>query len=96
MNVDEVVNKLNEMNALDPSVIAKLIAFRVPCNQALADHPTVQVGNTGKGFEVGLLGVLNGLIGVGSDGWGFLAVELSDDGTQVIRFFHREVVELPA
>lgn len=30
----------------------------------LADHPTVQCGPQGDGYNVGMLGVLNGLCGV--------------------------------
>ena len=73
-----VVDKLNEIHQLDPTVLEALIDYRVPCNQALADHPSVQVGKTENGYEVGLLGILNGLVGVKSDGWGFIGASYDD------------------
>lgn len=54
---------LNELLEIDRPAIASLIANRVPCNQALADHPTVQAGAQHGGFHVGMLGLLNGLCG---------------------------------
>jgi len=62
----DAVDLLNEMYALDGAATAALIENRVPCNEALLEHPTIQVGATnryGHGL-VGLLGVLNGLFGV--------------------------------
>ena len=74
---DHFVERLNEMVAADPNVIHRLVEHRIPCNDALAAHPTVQVV---PGNEVGLLGVLNGLIGVDADGWGYLAANFDDTG----------------
>lgn len=73
---EQAVTLLNEIHALDPSVLQNLVSHRVPCNEALANHPTVQVGlvdgEDGK-FEVGILGIINGLFGVDEKGWGFIA-----------------------
>lgn len=56
---------LNEAFASDPDAMHALICNRVPCNEALANHPTVQVQvvprPTGMRFAVGMLGVLSGL-----------------------------------
>ena len=47
----------------DPDAIEALICRRLPCNEALADHQSVMVGTRPDGsFEVGLLGVLNGIL----------------------------------
>lgn len=79
---EKVVVLLNEIHAADPAALAALVAARVPCNSALADHPSVQVGQTDDGgFEVGIMGVLNGLCGVDQQGRGAVAVVLEDDGS---------------
>jgi hypothetical protein len=59
--LEKVTDLLNEALVLDRPAVAALIANRVPCNEALADHPTIQVGVQHGGFHVGLLGLLNGL-----------------------------------
>lgn len=77
---EDVVNLLNEAVKLDPQAMYALVEARVPCNEALADHPTIQVSaydeQTGKPtpgqFRVGILGLLNGLFGTDSVGWGFI------------------------
>lgn len=73
-----VVNFLNDLVELDRPAIAALIANRIPCNQLLADHPTVQVAATAGGYHVGLLGILNGLCGVMEDGYGYIAAVLDE------------------
>jgi len=72
ITIDEVITLLNELIALDKSAVAALLANRVPCNKALADHPTVQVGLQN---DVGMLGVINGLFGVDDDGLGAICYE---------------------
>lgn len=62
-----------------------LISQRVPVNVDLANHPTVQSFCHRHGFSVGLLGILNGLIGVNADGSGFLTAALDNDHN-IIRF----------
>lgn len=84
---DAMVSFLQEVADADPAAFRALIEHRVPCNDRLADHPTVQVGpaREGKGIEVGMLGVLNGFCGTVDggrfDGWGGIAAELKEDGT---------------
>ena len=67
-----IVELLNELAALDLEAVTALIGQRVPCNEALADHPTVQAGRLEDGgpLLVGILGVLNGLCGTHPSGWG--------------------------
>jgi hypothetical protein len=68
-DVDEMIEFLDTLAKMDPVGMGKLIAARVPCNQTLAEHPTVQVGagrEFGKpeeGWMVGVLGILNGFYG---------------------------------
>ena len=62
--LDEIAEFLNELLALDPQVILALVNIRVSCNKAINDHPHVQVyGLDDGGACVGLIGILNGLIG---------------------------------
>jgi len=63
MSAETAVAVLNELFALDPDGTRRLVDARVPCNRGVADHPTVICGPTGDGFEVGLIGVLNGILG---------------------------------
>lgn len=65
--IEEAVAVLNRIHAADPSVLPRLIDHRVECNQTLARDPTVQVGRIDGAddrWEVGLLGIVNGLFGV--------------------------------
>lgn len=70
ITVDEVIAYLNELIEIDKPAMAALVANRVPCNRAMADHPTVQVAAQNDGFHVGMLGIINGMFGVDDDLWG--------------------------
>ena len=70
---------LNELLERDRPAIAALIANRVPCNKRLAEHPSVQVGAQHGGYNVGLLGLLNGLCGVRENGYGLIAAIFEGD-----------------
>lgn len=81
---DEAIEVLNRIHAADDTVLPALIAYRVLCNRALADDPTVQVGRVempdrSDMWEVGLLGIVNGLFGVDEQSWGFIAAEYDDE-----------------
>jgi hypothetical protein len=79
--------------------IRQLIVNRIKVDDPygkLRDHPTIQVTDLGEGVtEVGFLGLLNGIVGVFSDGpregWGLIAAEtpeknpLGEEGS-LIRF----------
>ena len=87
---DEAIDVLNRIHEADPSVLPALIGYRVPCNQELAKDPTVQVGappgSPGGPYEVGLLGIINGLFGVDEQSWGFIAMVCAKDDGRLIRF----------
>lgn len=79
-SVDAAITLLNDLLERDPEALHTLMETRVPCNDALADHPTVQVGTREDGTaEVGILGILNGMFGVDSRGRGAIA-SLYNDG----------------
>ena len=76
--VDEVIALLNEAVALDRKAMENLLNARVECNEALADHPTIQVSNyfvPGK-YVVGILGILNGIFGISETGFGVIAANM--------------------
>jgi len=108
--IDHAIKVLNEILMLDKKAIESLISNRVECNEALADHPTVQVGaimnktsSCGKseymgseitGYNVGLLGIINGLFGVDENKCGYIAARYNDDGN-LICFERFKVGEKP-
>lgn len=70
VTIDEVIEFLNEILAVDEDAIYDLVETRVACNPALANHPTVQVSLQDGKYTVGLLGILNGIFGTDEDGCG--------------------------
>jgi hypothetical protein len=87
-HLDTAIDVLNRALAADPVAMAMLFGFRTPCNEALANDPTIQVSNyRGEGNQnlVGPLGVINGLFGIDSRGWGRIQMLVNDDGT-IVRF----------
>lgn len=87
MTAQQIVDLLNELLALDPVAINSLVKNRVPCNQALADHPTVTVDDgvweSGESwFTVGLLGILEGVAGID----GKLIASIDDDEKGIVGF----------
>lgn len=91
-----VVAFLNELLELDRPAIAALISNRVPCNARLAEHPDVQVGVQHGGFNVGLLGLLNGLCGAREDGYGLIqAIYEGDSPTELRDLVHFQVASAP-
>jgi hypothetical protein len=64
---------LNELVELDRDAMTDLCQRRVKVNgNGLLEHPTVQCGKHDGEYQVGLLGILNGLFGVREDGAGYL------------------------
>ena len=59
------VRMLNRAFAADPRAVHALVCNRVPCNQALADDPTViyEESVLVGGPTFGILGFVNGLLG---------------------------------
>ena len=75
LSAAHVVDVLNRVFEADPKAISDLIEARVPCNRQLADDPTVQVSEDDGKYLVGLLGIVNGLVGVNEQQSGFIAAE---------------------
>jgi hypothetical protein len=85
-NTHEVVRILNEALATDVQAISALVAARVPCNEALADHPTIQVGTHDGVTKVGILGIINGFFGIGEDGYGAIEANLNQESGLIVEF----------
>lgn len=63
----QVLTALNRAFAADPTAMYCLTVNRVPCNDALADDPTIVVdkhlvAGTPR-WAVGLMGIINGILG---------------------------------
>lgn len=63
MDLEKIKNILNEAYEADPTAIQAMLCYLVPINQELADHPTIQCREFGKGYALSFLGLLNGLVG---------------------------------
>jgi hypothetical protein len=82
--VSAMVEYLNSLLDLDPAFVSALIQMRAPCNEAIALHPTVQVGMPDGHPVAGFLGVVNGFLGTidhgKHTGWGPITVAYDSDG----------------
>lgn len=81
VTAEDVFELLNELLEIDRDFIQELVSARINCNKAMADHPTVQVLDTGSGgYKTGIIGILNGLFGIREDGFGAICVYLDENG----------------
>jgi len=59
---ESILNILNEVYQADGKAMSQLCESRVPCNETLAEHPTVVVQDDDDGqITVGLIGIINGI-----------------------------------
>jgi len=85
--IDRAVRVLNEAVAADPACIDRLMRVEAGCNDSLADHPSIQVSPSflteGPTAERPLvlrpIGLINGLLGVRDNGYGYIAMICADD-----------------
>ncbi|CCQ75253.1 hypothetical protein [Magnetospira sp. QH-2] len=61
--VTKAIAVLNDALKRDPEAITKLINMRADCAKSLADHPTIQTIVLDGSHKVGLMGLLNGILG---------------------------------
>ena len=102
LSVEKALAVLNEMVDADPVAARALVEARVPCNDELAHHATIQVQGDKQPdgslrCSVGFLGALNGLFGTDDAGWGPIAAEfavvcLNDDCLATVRDIGDRVV----
>ena len=85
VSIEETVNFLNELLEYDAYAISALFSTRIMCNRYLADHESVQVRQLGDNvFQVGMIGIINGLFGIDQNGWGHIAADY--DNGKIIKF----------
>jgi hypothetical protein len=91
---DQAIEFLNGLLKTDPKALRALIDFRTPCNEKMAQHPTVQVhADTKNGpYKVGILGLLNGMFGVDEAGWGPIVMITDRDTDRILEFRHSKKV----
>lgn len=77
--LDETLALLNTLLEMDENAVLALVNNRVPCNEALADHPTVQVRRTAENTTVGILGIINALFGVDEKGMGAIMMVVIEE-----------------
>jgi len=76
VSIYKTVDFLNKLLVVDSDTISALFSMRITCNEALANHETVQVRQLGPGvFQVGMIGILNGLFGIDEHGWGHVVAD---------------------
>ena len=95
-SIDLAIEVLNEALAADPKAMQELFLKRVKVNTAeLWDHPTIQVGTLPSidpeaeddgSIWLRPLGLINGLFGVDDRNWGFIAMDMAEDGL-IDKFF---------
>lgn len=87
----DFVRVLNSAATLDKDAMHALAEHRVPCNSELAQHPTIQVrtkkvsNSTGAcsfvdSHKVGMLGILNGILGMDEFGNAYIAAWYDANG----------------
>jgi hypothetical protein len=91
VSVQGVVDLLNEALRMDEHGVSDLVDERITVNKFLANHPTIQCVDTGRGrYEVGLLGFLNGLFGIDEAKMGAIEKVMDEKTKRVIGFKVRE------
>ncbi len=85
----KAIEVLNEALKRDPLAITQLVNLRVDCNTQLVNHPTIQSSIYHGITKVGVLGLINGVVGnspsgvIGAEG----SIELETGQFTVIRQF---------
>lgn len=94
---DEMIHRLNRLIENEPEirrVLERIIETRFAVDSDVAvDHPTVQCEKSEDGthWVVGALGILNGLVGIQDNGWGYVAAVFDErpDGSLELTGFRR-------
>jgi len=77
ISVQDVLDRLNSLLALDRQVMERLFTIRFICNDAISQDPDTQVLQTQGGVKFGVVGLLNTLFGADDDGMGAIAAQYS-------------------
>jgi hypothetical protein len=89
---EQLAFRLNQILAVDRHALQELCAQQVPCNEALAQHPTVQV-RVGDGrllpngaYRLSVIGLLNGLLPESAETGKFLMAIYQ--GGRLVEFYY--------
>lgn len=69
-NVQRALDVLNDALERDPLALTQLVNARVTCDTRLSKHKTVQTGVYDSEHKVGVLGLINGILGYKRGGIG--------------------------
>ena len=83
---ERAVLVLNRALQEDPEAVRALFKMRVLCNEVIAHDPTIQVRRFDGGHDLSPLGLINGLIGIREDGWGYIEAIFETDTGNVLNF----------
>lgn len=83
---NHICEVMNTLLALDPKAVKELVCTRVRCNAYVANHSCTRVVTTGAGELLGLLGVLNAIIGVGVNGEAVLFAVCTAHDEKIVKF----------
>ena len=90
ITIGKVVDFLNELLEIDPTTINSLFSMRFPCNKKIRFHETVQVGMLNKTVPiVGMIGILNGMFGADSDGYGKIGINYKESEISGFELLYR-------
>lgn len=85
-SAQQAVDVLNQALAADPKAIQLLFDYRVSVGDAVADHESIMVRTQHGKHSLGVLGLLNGILGLNEKGTGPIKADLDDNG--MIERFH--------
>lgn len=94
ISIGEMIDFLNSLLKIDYYAVYGLFTTRSFCNDEMAHHSTVQVlereGNFGREYFVGVLGILNGMFGIDSRGFGPITAIYDEPGETLLGFRRTE------
>lgn len=96
ITLEGMVEVLNEALALDHGAIHSLFCATVPVNEAIANHPTIEVGlipGSNAAFNLRLLGLLNGMVRR-SNTSKYIAREHDEETGKLLRFIIMDETEI--
>lgn len=65
MTTQQIVDVLNDALETDPQAVKLLTGFAVPCNEAMGNHPAIQVRvSEDKNHSVRIIGILNAIAAI--------------------------------
>lgn len=82
ITIDEALEVLNRALKADPVAMTALFGHRVGCNKKLGEDPEVQCWDfkkmTHEEYDVGVMGIINGLFGVDKNNIGSICALWND------------------